>query len=185
VGVEPDPIQEEKNRKAEAEPRLSFVEAKATELPAEDNSVDGVFFFHSLHHVSLADMGGAMAEAARVLKPESGFLYVVEPSLQGEHSLLMRHFHDETEERNAAQAALALAEADLFSETAQYEYLEHTRFDDFEAFIERVTGATYNDIARANMETDGVRAMFEAGKTDAGNYTFNQPEFVTLFRGAL
>ena len=42
VGVEPDPIQAEKNRAAEPVPGLSFVEASGQALPFDDDSFDAV-----------------------------------------------------------------------------------------------------------------------------------------------
>src|SRR5690606_19945714 len=51
LGVEPDPIQAEKNRQAEPLAGFTFAEGGAEELPLESGSVDGVFFFRSLHHV--------------------------------------------------------------------------------------------------------------------------------------
>ena len=83
LGVEPYPIQAEKNRAAEAVPGLSFVEVPGQALPTDDGFMDGVFFRNSLHHVPREHMGGALAEATRMLKPETGFLYVLEPMLAG------------------------------------------------------------------------------------------------------
>ena len=69
VGIEPDPIQAEKNRRAEPVPGVSFVEGGAQDLDIDDASVDGVFFKYSLHHVPADAMDAALAEAVRVLKP--------------------------------------------------------------------------------------------------------------------
>ena len=102
LGVEPDPIQAEKNRAAEAMPGLSFVEAPGQALPVDDDFMDGVFFSYSLHHVPREHMDGALAESARVLKPEAGFLYVQEPMLVGSMEAVYRPFHDETEVRTMA-----------------------------------------------------------------------------------
>ena len=68
LGVEPDPVQAEKNRAQSPTAGVSLVEAGGEALPAEDHSVDGVLFFRSLHHVPAALMDKALAEAARVLK---------------------------------------------------------------------------------------------------------------------
>jgi hypothetical protein len=46
-----------------------------------------------------------------------------------------------------------------------------------------VTGVSYNRIAREKVDKPEVRAIFEAGKTDAGDYAFDQPMLVTLLRG--
>jgi ubiquinone/menaquinone biosynthesis C-methylase UbiE len=85
IGVEPDPIQSAKNRQGEPAPGIAFVEARAESLPVDSGSADGVFFFRSLHHVPVETMEAALAEAARALKPETGFLCVVEPGMSGTH----------------------------------------------------------------------------------------------------
>jgi len=182
LGVEPDPIQAEKNRAAVEVTGLRFVETGATTLPVDDASVDGVFFFRSLHHVPIKDMDAALAEAARVLKPGTGFLYVVEPATTGSHFPVMRPYNDETVVRSEAQAALARAAKGLFPEPETFVHAVHPRYDDFDSLVSRVSGQSYNDIDLEKVETDEVRALFEAGKTDDGNYVFDQPMLVNLFR---
>ena len=182
LGVEPDPIQAEKNRKAEPTPGLSFVEARAQSLPAESGSADGVFFFRSLHHVPVAEMDAALTEAARVLKP-GGFLWIVEPGMSGTHFPVMRPFHDETAVRNAAQAALSRTAPGLFERAEYFRYTQHPRYPDFEAFVSRITGQTFNDIKRQQVETGEVRALFEQGRTEEGDYAFEQPMLLNLYRG--
>jgi ubiquinone/menaquinone biosynthesis C-methylase UbiE len=79
VGVEPDPIQASRKREADVPPGLFLLEGRAKNLPVEDGSVDGIFFFRSLHHVPIENMAAALREAARAVKPNVGFLYVIEP----------------------------------------------------------------------------------------------------------
>ena len=184
LGVEPDPIQAEKNRQAPPIHNLTFVEARAEALPVDDNSVDGVFFFRSLHHVPTVQMDKALLEAARVLKPESGFLYIVEPAMTGSHFPVMKPFHDETTVRTEAQAALARTAAGLFKNHDYFEYMQYPRYDGFEALVTRVTGNTFNSIRRESVENDAVRITFEAGRTPEGDYVFTQPMLLNLYRGA-
>ena len=183
LGVEPDPIQAQKNRQASATPGLTFVEARAEELPLEAGSVDGVFFFRSLHHVPIARMEDALSEAARVLKPETGFLWILEPGMTGTHFRAMRPFHDETLVRTEAQAALGRSMSRLFRSEECYQYVQSPRYANFEAMVARVTGQTFNDIRRERVETDEVRALFEAGRTDDGDYVFDQPMLLNVYRG--
>ncbi|MBM3345838.1 MAG: class I SAM-dependent methyltransferase [Betaproteobacteria bacterium] len=78
TGIEPGPQQ---IRRALAQPRAAdeaYVEAGAESLPAAAGSVDLVVFFNSLHHVPVAGMDRALAEARRVLRP-GGQLYIAEP----------------------------------------------------------------------------------------------------------
>jgi ubiquinone/menaquinone biosynthesis C-methylase UbiE len=185
IGVEPDPIQAVKNREAEPTPGVAFVEARAESLPVSSGSADGVFFFRSLHHVPVGAMEAALAEAARALKPETGFLCVVEPGMGGSHFPVMRPFHDETRVRDAAQAALERNAQRLFRQFDLYRYVQYPRYADFEALVTRVMGQTFNDIRRERVETDEVRALFEAGRTDRGDYIFEQPMLLDFYRGPL
>ncbi len=182
IAVEPDPIQAAKNRDAGPTPGVAFVEARAERLPADSGSVDGVFFFRSLHHVPVDAMGPALAEAARILKPH-GFLCVIEPGMDGAHFPVMRPFHDETRVRNAAQAALRERAPRLFREVELFRYVQYPRYANFEALVARALGQTFNDIKRERVETDEVRALFEAGRTDAGDYAFEQPMLLDFYRG--
>ncbi len=181
VGVEPDPIQARKNRTAEPVPGVTFIECGGEALPMDDSSQDAVFFFYSLHHVPLDLMATALGEAARVLRPE-GFLYSLEPMMTGGSFALQCHYHDETEVRTAAQKALHEAGDALFTGAARYTYTSSTRHRDFEALVQRVTGASFNRITRDMIDKPEARAAFEAGKTAEGDYAFDQPLLVTLLR---
>ena len=185
LGVEPDPIQAAGNREGAHIPHVAFVEARAERLPAESGSIDGVVFFRSLHHVPVEAMDAALAEAARVLKPGTGFLCIVEPGMAGTHFPVMRPFHDETRARRAAQAALDRAAPSLFGERRSFAYLQRPRYTDFGALVARVLGQTFNDISRARVETDEVRALFEAGRTADGDYAFEQPMLLDLFKSPI
>ncbi len=182
LAVEPDPVQAARNRDAALASGVTFVEARAERLPAASDSIDGVVFFRSLHHVPVEAMAAALAEAARVLKPETGFLCVIEPGMTGTYFPLIRPYHDETGVREAAQEALAQSAAPLFGERRSFRYLQHVRYADFGALVARALGQTFNAIARERVETDEVRARFEAGRTDRGDYAFEAPMLLDLFR---
>lgn len=184
LGAEPDPIQAKKNREAPPAAGLTFIEASAENLPLEPGSVDGVFFFRSLHHVPIGHKEAALAEAARVLKPDSGFLCVVEPAMTGTHFKVMRPFNDETQARTEAQAALDHVGMQLFRSEERYHYVQFPRYQNFEAMVARVTGQTFNSIRRESVETDEVRRFFEAGRSDNGEYIFDQPMLLNLYRSS-
>jgi ubiquinone/menaquinone biosynthesis C-methylase UbiE len=181
LAVEPDPIQAAKNREAAPTRGVAFVEARAESLPAESGAMDGVVLFRSLHHVPVEAMEAALAEAARTLKP-AGFLCVVEPGMTGTHFPVMRPYNDETRARSAAQDALEGTAAQLFRDRRSYRYLQHPRYASFEALVARALGQTFNDVKRERVETDEVRALFEAGRTAEGDYVFEQPMLLDLFR---
>jgi hypothetical protein len=73
----------------------------------------------------------------------------------------------------------------LFTNEARYLYTMTPRYPAFEAMVARVTGQTFNDIRRERVETDEVRALFEAGKTTAGDYAFEQPMLLNLYLGPI
>ena len=180
IGVEPDPIQAEKNRATAPVNNVTLLEGRAEALPAADHSVDGVMFFRSLHHVPSNLMDTAIREAARVLKPD-GFLYVVEPGMDGSHFKMMRPFHDETEVRNLAQQTLNRTADTLFEECETYTYMLHPRHETFEAMVEFHTSMSFNAITREMVDTPEVRKNFEAAANEDG-YVFDQPMLVNLYR---
>jgi len=180
LAIEPDAAQAEKNRGAPATAGVIFMEAGAQALPADDNSVDGVLFFRSLHHVPRELMDAALAEAARVLKPE-GFLYVAEPGMEGSHFTMMRPFNDEFDVRTLAQQALGRSAAPLFEEVAHYVYMQRPKHENFEAMVNKFSSMSYNPIARELIEQPEVRQNFEAAKT-ADGYVFEQPMLVNFYR---
>ena len=182
IGIEPDPIQAEKNRGAEPAPGLIFMEAPGQSLPVEDGSMDGVFFSYSLHHVPLEHRDDALVEAARVLKPETGFLYVMEPMLVGSMNAVYQPFHDETDVRTEAYEALNRTATPLFAEARELHYHGPVPYDSFAAFVEEMAGATYSHFARERIDTPEVRALFEVGKTDDG-YVFTEHTRVNLYHG--
>ena len=182
LGVEPDPIQAEKNRAAETVPGLTFVEAPGQALPMEDASLDGVFFSYSLHHVPREHMDQALAEAVRVLKPKTGFLYVLEPMLGGDMEAVYRAFHDESGERALAYDAVKRVAEPRFEEAREFRYHEPVRYDSFATFVDEVSGTTYEDFPRDKVDTPDVKAKFDVGRTDDG-YVFTQHIRVNLFRG--
>jgi SAM-dependent methyltransferase len=85
-----------------------YIVGRAERLPLEAASADIVVFMRSFHHVPRADLGAALAEARRVIRP-GGAVYVAEPLAEGNFFELTRLVDDETEVRATAQAALARA----------------------------------------------------------------------------
>lgn len=182
LGLEPDPVQAAKNRDADPIPNVTLVEGSAESIPRETGTVDAVFFGKSLHHVPKDLMDSALREAARVLKPDTGVLYSLEPDMRGEFSQLMKPFHDETAVRTLAQEALTRTADPLFEEAAQYWYEITIDFPDFDTFAQRVLGASFNKIDADKVLTDQVRRRFDAGKSGDG-FSFDNLMRVRLYRG--
>ncbi len=180
LGLEPDPVQAERNRESPAFPGVQLSEGRAEALTQADESVDGVFLFRSLHHVPMDSMDKALAEAARVTRP-GGFVFVLEPSIQGSHTALMLPFHDETQVRGAAQQALDRAARGLFASHAQYACLQHIRYESFEQLLTRFSSMSFNDISAKKIDQPGVREAFSKGRDDQG-FSFDQVSLIDVFR---
>ena len=178
LGVEPDPVQAERNREAPETPGVTFVEGRAESLPTGDGSAGGVIFGRSLHHVPQDAMRPALAEARRVLAP-GGFVYVMEPVMEGPFSAVIKPFHDETEVRARAREAVCES-APLFARAREVHYDIERRFESHDEFVELFSGLTYNSYGADAVRSEAVRRLFEAGRTDAGDYAFVQPMRVDL-----
>lgn len=134
TGIDP---QEEVIAQARAEAAAArFEVAGAAALPFADRSFDAVIFLNSLHHVPVAEMDQAFAEAARVSR---GPIVVVEPLPEGPFFETVRPVEDETAVRAAAQRAIDTA---LGSGVVRLrdsgEYDDTRRFPDLDAFLAMV-----------------------------------------------
>ena len=181
IGVECSPQQLERARSAKPAGNENYSEGVGENLTFEDNKLDLVVFFNSLHHIAVNQQDRALAEAARVLKP-GGQVYVCEPLAKGEHFELMKPVHDETEVRAAAYQAMSRADKHGLTMEMETEYSHSSCYPDFTAFRERieVINPHLNDqfdelqeILRNNFETLGH-------KSDDG-MEFSQPMRVNLF----
>ena len=182
IGIEPDPTQAALNTAADPVPGLTFFEAPAQSMPIDSGTMDGVIFSRSLHHVPGAEMDAALLEAERILKPESGFMFVLEPEVSGAYYELMKPFHDETKVRSLARAALVRVADRDFSTCETYMYETLAVYDAFEAFRDRVVARSYLDIDEKNVDTTQIRQTFETGY-DGAAYRFAAPHWIGLYRG--
>ena len=94
---------------------------RAEAIPLTDASFDLVVFRASLHHVPIAQMLPALREARRVLRP-GGHVYAAEPLASGDFYRLVSIVDNEDEVRDAAQRALAHADAAGLAHVATEEY---------------------------------------------------------------
>ena len=127
-------------------------------------------------------MDDAIAEAVRVLKPDTGFLYVLEPMVVGNMEDVYRPFHDETLVRTEAYTALGRSAKPRFAKARELRYRETVRYDNFNSFVSEKTSSTYNHFSRDQVDTPSVRALFELGQTKDG-YLFTQHSRVNLYHG--
>lgn len=140
---------------------LHFIAGVAQAIPLPPASFDLALMLKSLHHVPVASMAQALAEAGRVLRP-GGHLYVSEPVYAGALNDVIRLFNDEGMVRAAAQAAV-----DEALRSARWEQVAETRFGmtvsfhDFADFEQRMMRPTYAEHHLDETIIAAARAAFE------------------------
>lgn len=106
AGIDPDADALAEARRTA--PTAILRQAHAERLPFTDAAVNAALFVDSLHHVAVAGMAAALAEAARIVEPGSD-LIVVEPLPEGTFFNSMRPIEDKTPIWAEAQDAIAAA----------------------------------------------------------------------------
>lgn len=181
LALEVDTIQHERNLQIADLPQVQFRHAGAEAIPADDNSIDIVLMFKSLHHVPMELMDQALSEIARVLKP-GGLAWISEPVYAGELNEVFKLFHDEKLVREAAFAAVCkavndgrlLLEKELFFNTRSF-------FENFEQFDQRMIRVTHSNHQLSPELFQQVREKFNSFLTPEGA-TFLNPQRVDLLR---
>jgi ubiquinone/menaquinone biosynthesis C-methylase UbiE len=154
--------------------------ARANAVPEADGCADAVLFVYSLHHVPQAALGGALAEAHRLLKP-TGRLCVVEPVAEGPAQYVMELYHDETTVRGDALAALETYAAPRFGDEEISTFVESTTFPDFDAYAARAKlGARFNSYTVDQVTSPEVRERFSS-MSALNRGAFDQPVRINVF----
>lgn len=181
LAIEPDPVQAEKNRRAEVISNVGFAETTAESIPVEPASVDGVVFKYSLHHIPAEAYAAVFEEVRRILKPD-GFLYVTEPVADGPYDQVMRLFHNEKAVRADAQAALDKYATPAFAESDIVCYQTERSFGSWQEFADFYAGLSYNaGYTEAEVRDERVRQAFEHyGKPL--DYCFSTPVVARRFQ---
>lgn len=161
TALEVDEVAHGKNLQINDLPNVHFALAGAQEIPLEDDSVDVVFMFKSLHHVPLEQMDQAMREIKRVLI-KGGLVYISEPVFAGEFNEILRLFHDEQMVREAAFNAIKKAvDEGLFTLVEETFFNSPMRFDSFTEFENRILKATHTHHELDEALYNLVRQRFE------------------------
>lgn len=179
VGLEVSRALVDAARTAEPGAGGTYVVGAGERLPFPDGSFDLVVYMKALHHVPSDDMGLALAEAQRMLRPD-GAVYVVEPATTGSFFALMRRVEDEMVVRTQAQAAI-LASALVVERTVTYD--ARRAFPDYAAFRQAIVRVDPRRAAVLDAEETDLRRAFAAQGTVEGDlHVFEQPMIVHLLR---
>jgi len=168
TALEVDEIAHDKNLQITDLPNVSFDLAGAQQIPLEDESVDVVFMFKSLHHVPLELMEPSMHEIRRVLKP-GGMAYISEPVFAGDFNEILRLFHDEQKVREAAFDTVKKAvDKGLFSLVEETFFNSPMIFKNFTEFEDNTIKATHSEHNLDKELYELVRQRFEQHVGDDG-----------------
>jgi ubiquinone/menaquinone biosynthesis C-methylase UbiE len=145
TAFEVDQIAHEKNLQITDLPNVTFGLSGAQEIPLEDESVDVVFMFKSLHHVPPELMEPSMREIRRVLK-QGGLVYISEPVFAGDFNDILRLFHDEQKVREAAFNTVKKAVDDGWFNLLEETFFNAPRkFENFAEFENETIKATHSN----------------------------------------
>ena len=145
TALEVDDIAHDKNCQLNDLPNVKFKLAGAQNIPLDDESVDVVFMFKSLHHVPLELMETSMQEINRVLK-KGGKFYISEPVFEGDFNELLRLFHDEQAVRKSAfEVTKKSVDEGLFSLLDEVFFNSPMTFESFSEFENNVINVTHSN----------------------------------------
>ncbi len=162
-------------------PNVSFGLSGAEDIPLDDESVDVVFMFKSLHHVPLELMDQSMREIHRVLKP-GGLVYISEPVFAGDFNEILRLFHNEQKVREAAfNTVKNVVDEGLFSLVEETFFNSPMKFESFEDFENRIIKATHTEHRLDERLYNLVKQHFEPHVGNDGAH-FLMPTRVDLLR---
>lgn len=162
TAMEVDRVAHGKNLQITDLPNVTFYLSGAQDIPLEDESVDVVFMFKSLHHVPTGLMEQSLREIRRVLKP-AGFAYISEPVFAGEFNEILRLFHDEQKVREAAFESIREAvDSGMFYLVEELFFDTPNTFRNFAEFEETVIKVTHSQFDLDEGLYQRVRQRFEA-----------------------
>ena len=153
---------------------VTWINARAEDMPFDDASFDVVVFSNSLHHVALEMMDMAIDEAGRVLKP-GGRLYAMEPVAEGVYFEATRMVNDEREVRNRAKDAIDHAGRAGFEPVTEVTYRAKRTFDSFEEWRDGQSQRSAKRRRIIEQNEPAIRDSFvTAARQEDGKLCFDQ-----------
>ncbi len=182
TGLECGALQLEKARSFPLAGDEVYLEGFGQALPFDDDSFCLATFFNSLHHVPLAHMATALAEARRVVRP-GGTIYVGEPIAAGSGFELHAPIDDETSVRTRAYEAIRFAVAQGLTEVEEIFYETANHYENFAAFKEETIRVEPRRRAPFEAMEDDLRNAFDRlGVPEEAGIRFDQPMRVNVLR---
>lgn len=171
-----DPVESALVEARAAAPAATFECSGAEALAFADETFDAAIFLNALHHVPVALMRQALAEARRVTK-RGGFVIVVEPLAQGSFNDVLKLIDDETFIRAQAQDALADMAAGVgFEPVESLTFTRRETYDGFDTFVVRATSADPARNAVVAQDRARIEAAFRRFAVLEGDrYRLDQP----------
>ena len=168
TALEVDDIAHQKNLLIDDLPNVKFGLAGAEDIPLDDETVDIVLMFKSLHHVPADLMEISLREIRRVLKP-GGLAYISEPIFSGDFNEILSMFHNEKEVRELAFNSIKKAVNEgLFSLVEEVFFNTPKHYKDFVEFENTIINVSHTDHALDEKLFDQVKQMFEQHLGDDG-----------------
>lgn len=168
TALEVDEVAHQKNLLIDDLPNVEFGLAGAEDIPLEDETVDIVLMFKSLHHVPVELMEVSLREIRRVLKP-GGLAYISEPIFSGDFNKILSMFHNEKEVRELAFNSIKKAVNEgQFSLVKEVFFNTPKRYKDFAEFENTIINVSHTDHALDEKLFDQVKQMFEQHLGDDG-----------------
>lgn len=184
TALEVDEIAHEKNLQITDLPNVSFALSGAQAIPLQNESVDVVFMFKSLHHVPIELMEASMREIKRVLKP-GGLAYISEPVFAGDFNEILRLFHDEQKVRQAAFNTIKKAvDEGLLMLQEEIFFNSPMKFENFAEFENNTIKATHSSHKLDEKLYLRVKQRFEQHVSENGAH-FLMPMRVDLLQRPL
>ena len=136
-----DPIEEQiEMAKRNSKYNINFKVGFAEDLPFENNKFDLIFFFNSLHHVSLSMIKKALNEGKRVTK-KTGCMFIIEPLSTGTFNEILKLVDDEKNIRAKAYYEISNFYQNTLTSNEEIFYEEKKEFNQFSEFCNLLLSA--------------------------------------------
>ena len=173
-----DPIKEQiEMAKKNSKYNISFKVGFAEDLPFENNKFDLIFFFNSLHHVSLGMIKKALDEGKRVAR-DTGRMFIVEPLSIGTFNEILKLVDDESNIRAKAYYEISNFYQNTLAPNEEIFYEEKKEFNQFSEFCNLLLSA---DPKRKDMIVK-IKDKLIHKFNSLSKYTNNKYQFIQPMR---